>query len=103
LLYKGWTGPAIGLFILLNLLQNLFRPMHISRFDDHADEHQGATVLSVESQSKGLAAMVLAPLLGWLVDAAAAAGSPGPFWPIGVVGAALAAVMIATRRPATSP
>jgi MFS family permease len=103
LLYMGWTGPAIGLFILLNLLQNLFRPMHISRFDDHADEHQGATILSVESQSKGLAAMVLAPLLGWLVDAAAASGSPGAFWPIGVVGAGLAAVMIATRRPATNP
>ncbi len=98
LLYLGWTGPAIGLFILLNLLQNLFRPMHISRFDNHADEHQGATILSVESQAKGLAAMVLAPLLGWLVDQAAASGSPGAFWPIGVMGAVLAAVMIATAK-----
>ncbi len=101
LLYLDWTVPAIGLFILLNLLQNLFRPMHISRFDSHSDEHQGATILSVESQSKGLAAMVLAPLLGWLVDAASVSGSPGAFWPIGVLGAVLGLIMVVTRRPAT--
>ncbi len=94
----GWTGLAIALFILLNLLQNLFRPMHISRFDAHAGEHQGATVLSVESQAKGVAAMVIAPLLGWLVDWATGpdAGSFSGFWPIGVVGALLALVMVVT-------
>jgi len=96
ILWAGWTGPAIVLFIALNLLQNLFRPMHISRFDAHADESQGATILSVESQAKGLAAMVIAPVLGWLVDGAAAAGQTNSFWPIGVVGALLAVVMIAT-------
>jgi len=96
LLWWGRTGWAIGLFIVLNLLQNLFRPMHISRFDAHADEHRGATVLSVESQAKSLAAMVLAPILGWLVDAAAASGHGGGFWPLGVVGALLAVGMIAT-------
>lgn len=94
----GWTGAAIAVFVLLNLLQNLFRPMHISRFDAHAGEHQGATVLSIESQAKGLAAMIIAPLLGWMVDWATGldTGPVGGFWPIGVVGAVLAMVMIAT-------
>lgn len=96
ILWAGWMAPAIGLFIALNLLQNLFRPMHISRFDAHADESQGATILSVESQAKGLAAMVIAPVLGWLVDGAAAAGQTNNFWPIGVVGALLALVMVTT-------
>jgi MFS family permease len=96
LLWWGRMGWAIVLFIALNLLQNLFRPMHISRFDAHADENQGATILSVESQSKSLAAMVLAPLLGWLVDQAAAGGASGGFWPLGVVGAVLAVGMIIT-------
>ena len=104
-LLKGWTGLAILLFILLNLLQNLFRPMHISRFDEHSSEHQGATILSVESQAKSLAAMVVAPLLGWLVDRAAVAGIGSEFWPVAAAGAALAAVMIITgggrrQRPA---
>ncbi len=99
LLWMGWMGPAIALFVVLNLLQNFFRPMHISRFDAHADEHQGATILSVESQAKGLAAMVVAPVLGLAVDWAAAAGNGGGFWPVGVAGALLAAVTIATRVP----
>ncbi len=106
---QGWAGAAIGLFILLSLLQNLFRPMHISRFDAHADEHQGATILSVESQAKGLATMVIAPTLGWLVDWAAATGDAplgaaplGGLWPVGAVGASLALLMIVTARSATS-
>ena len=94
LLVMGWMGPAIALFIVLNLLQNLFRPMHVSRFATNADEHQGATILSVESQAKGLATMVLAPVLGRLVDWAAASGAGDGFWTIGLVGALLAAVMI---------
>ncbi len=98
LLYFTQTGLAIALFVGLSLLQNLFRPMHISRFDSHSDEHQGATILSVESQAKGLAAMVLAPLLGWLVDTAAASGNAGAFWPVAALGAGLAALMIATAK-----
>ena len=96
LLWQGWTGPAIGLFVILNLLQNFFRPLHISRFDAYGAEHQGATILSVESQAKGLAAMVMAPLLGWLVDRATAAtfDPVQGLWPIGVVGVVLALLMI---------
>lgn len=98
LLYLDWTGPAILVFIVLNLLQNLFRPMQISRFDEHADEQQGATILSVESQAKSLAAMVIAPVLGRLVDGATAGAageglSVSGFWPIGAVGVLLALLM----------
>ncbi len=95
-LWRGWLAPAIVIFIALHLLQNLFRPMHISRFETHADADQGATILSVESQAKSLAAMVLAPLLGWLVD-----GASGGFWPVGAIGAGLALAMIVSRGRAT--
>ena len=98
LLYFGFEVVAIGGFILLYLLQNLFRPMHISRFDAYSDESRGATILSVESQSKTLATMVLAPVLGAIVDQVAARGSAA-FWPVGIAGAFLAGIMLLTGRP----
>ena len=94
LLYFGWTLAAIAVFILMHLLQNLFRPMHISRFDEFSTESSGATILSVENQSKGIAAMVLAPVLGWLVDTVGGGG--GGFWIVATVGAGLALLMVAT-------
>lgn len=100
LLWYGLMVPAILLFVVLNVLHNLFRPMHISRFDAHSEEHMGATILSVESQAKNVAAMVLAPLLGLMVDRAVAGGHGAGFWPVAAVGTVLAAVTIAAdRRP----
>lgn len=88
-LLAGLMWLAIAIFVLLNLLQNLFRPMHISRFDDHADEEIGATIMSVESQAKGVAAMITAPALGWAIDAAAGSTANG-LWVIGAAGAVMA-------------
>ncbi|MFT5232803.1 MAG: MFS family permease [Candidatus Krumholzibacteriia bacterium] len=101
ILRSGLMVPAIVIFILLNLMQNLFRPMHVSRFDDHADEEIGATVMSIESQAKGVTAMIMAPALGWAVDAATGPASSG-LWPVGAVGAFLALATVISGRGSRS-
>lgn len=89
-LVSGWydvSAALIAAFVLMHVLQNLWRPALISRIDAFGKESQGATVLSIESQSRRLATMALAPLLGVAMDAAqSGAIGDGPFWPIGVVG-----------------
>ena len=89
-------GAVIVVFVLLYVIQNYWRPNHISRFDDHSDEAHGATVLSIESQAKAVATMVIAPTVGVLVDWARTTELGGAFWPVGVVGMILTVAM-ATR------
>jgi hypothetical protein len=72
-------------FMILHVLQNLWRPVLISRFDTHGSESRGATLLSIESQAKSVATMVLAPALGLAVDLARTAGGGG-FWPVSLAG-----------------
>jgi MFS family permease len=97
LLYFGWEIAAIGAFLLLFLLQNLFRPMQISRFETYSDETRGATILSVESQAKTAATMVIAPVLGAVVDLVGSRGTAA-FWPVGLAGMLMAAVMLLTSK-----
>ena len=85
-------------FIALYVLKNFWRPILISRIDVHSGHEEGATVLSIESQVQRLATMLLAPLMGWLVDVVRTNQLGGEFWPIGVVGAVVALGMILTSR-----
>ena len=71
---------AIAIFVALETLQNFCRPVLVSRINTHSMPEMGATVLSIESQARSFATMLLAPLLGLAVD------SVGGFWPVGVVG-----------------
>ena len=80
----------IGAFVLLHVLQNVWRPVLVSRIDRLSNPSQGATVLSMESQARGLATVVMAPLLGYAVDAGAAQGELARFWPVGVLGGLVA-------------
>jgi len=98
LLFETWLVVAIGAFLLLYFLQNLFRPMQISRFDAYSDETRGATVLSVESQAKTLATMVIAPALGAAVDLVGSRGGPS-FWPVALAGMIICGIMLWTARP----
>lgn len=103
LLYFERNAIVIILFVALFMLQNLWRPILISRFDAFATEAQGATVLSIESQAKSLATMLFAPALGYAVDhlmIAREAGtySHGVFWPVAAVGVVVASVALLTRR-----
>lgn len=93
----GWHLPVIGLFFVLYLLQSAWRPLIISRFDAYSPESHGTSVLSVESQSQTFAKMLLAPLLGWLVDLASGAGD-GRFWPLAATGLAISVLLAATGR-----
>jgi MFS family permease len=87
----GIHGIMISGFVALYILQNLWRPVLISRFDAHSDEAKGATILSVESQAKTLSTMILAPLLGLAIDTARAHGiGTSEFWPIAALGALIA-------------
>jgi len=100
-LKMGQTWLAVLGFILLGMIQNTFRPTQISRFDRESSPEMGATVLSVESQSKSLAAAVMAPLLGWVVDVEIAEGSTrvDGFWPVAALGVfvSLLALVIRSR------
>jgi MFS family permease len=94
----GWRILVPLLIIALIVMQNVWRPILVSRFDQHADPARGATVLALESQSQRLATFLLAPLVGWAVDWASQASLPGQFWPIGVTGATAALLILWTRR-----
>ncbi|MBN8218899.1 MAG: MFS transporter [Spirochaetes bacterium] len=71
-----WTASlAVGGFILLILLENLWRPLFLDRLDDVSDSKFGAAVLSVEAQFQSLGVMVFAPLVGRVVDQAGLSGA----------------------------
>jgi MFS family permease len=86
----GFTNLSVILisaFFALYVLQDAWRPVLISRFDEHSSEKQGATILSIESQSRRFATMLLAPLMGFAIDTAQSHSiGAGAFWPIGVIG-----------------
>ena len=85
-------------FIALHVLHNLWRPVLISRYDSHSELSRGATVLSIEGQARRVATMVLAPLIGLVVDAVIAHGPGGGYWPLGAVGVVAAAVFVLAPR-----
>ncbi len=92
-LWFGWYPAIIALFVALAILQNFWRPGLISRFNEQSTPEMSATILSIEAQSKSLATIILAPLLGWLVD------TVGNFSPVGIVGTCIAvAILLAYHR-----
>jgi MFS family permease len=80
---------AILGFVALDLLQNLWRPVQVTRFDTYSDTSQGATILSIDSQAKSVFTMLAAPVLGFVVDCCG-------FWPVGLLGALLAVAAVLT-------
>jgi len=93
----GWM--AVLLFIMLGILQNLWRPIHVGRFDRDGDERRGATTLSIESQASSLAAAVWAPLIGLMIDRLQGPAASPPLqalWPVALAGLPL--LSLAMRR-----
>ncbi|MEO1267851.1 MAG: MFS transporter [Myxococcota bacterium] len=72
-------------FMALYAFEALWRPIIITRIDAQSTPDQGATLLSVESQARSIATMILAPLLGAAVDFVTAAGQPS-WWPVALLG-----------------
>ncbi|MEI6653868.1 MAG: MFS transporter [Verrucomicrobiota bacterium] len=91
-LVGGIGGLSVGVLIALGLLQNLWRPIHVGRFDRDGDERRAATLLSIESQASSLAAALWAPLIGWLIDNLASGARTTPLtclWPVCLAGVPL--------------
>ncbi len=85
---------VVSLFVLLAIVQNFWRPILISRFDQHADASKKATVLSLESQSQRLMTLAVGPIAGLLVDMTLHTKLPGHFWPLALLGGAAAAAIL---------
>lgn len=103
-LWFGAPAAAIVAFVLIALLHNLFRPILVSRIDTLGERSSAATVLSIESQATSTAAMVLAPVLGLLVDTARAAHLPAAsaLWPVAAVGVVLCGLVLMRAQPTAS-
>ena len=98
LLFLEYYYVAVVGFILLSLIQNLWRPIQISRFDDFASETQGATILSIESQAKSVSTMIVAPIMGMAVDFIIGRDLGGEFWPIATIAAVISLSIILTAK-----
>jgi hypothetical protein len=83
------SALVIVLFVALHVLHDAWRPILVGRFDVHSGQAEGATIMSLESQARSLATMVVAPLLGASVDALTAPGQPEVLWPVAALGAAV--------------
>lgn len=92
LLWFDMYFGAIGCCLILCIMQNFWRPLLVGRINTHSNPEMGATVLSIESQVRSFAVMIMAPLLGWLVDIS------GAFWPMAIVGAVIATAITLTIR-----
>lgn len=99
-LWFGWFYPVVALFFVLYAMQSAWRPLIVSRFDAYSPETHGTSVLSVESQSQAIAKMVLAPLLGLLVDQVSRHGfhHGAAFWPVALIGLVISATMAVSGR-----
>ena len=90
-MYYGVYWLMITGFILLYVIQNIWRPVLISRFGAHSEEAKTATILSIESQAKSLSTMIIAPVLGLAIDFVQNQGiGASEFWPIGLLGLVIA-------------
>jgi MFS family permease len=96
LLYFEYYYVAVIGFIALSLIQNFWYPILISRFDAYASETEGATVLSIESQAKSVSTMIMAPILGVMVDFVSGHGPGGEFWPVVTIAALVALLVLLT-------
>lgn len=97
LFFELYWAAIIG-FIALSLIQNFWRPMLISRFDSYASETEGATILSIESQVKSVATMIVAPVMGLAVDCLTGRNLGGEFWPVAALAAVIALGIILTAN-----
>ena len=90
---------TVASFLVLAVLQNLWRPILVSRVADHSQASQMATVLSIESQAKGILSAGVAPLLGLAID-----HMPTDLrvLPIGLLGIAVATLAVAWPGDRTS-
>lgn len=64
----GWLSLGIAGYVAMAALQNLRRPIFVSRLNQVMDKPQRAGTLSVESQLRTWTVALLSPLVGWIAD-----------------------------------
>ena len=94
----GQLAITITAFVLLAGLQNLWRPIHVSRYSEDAPMDSMATMLSLESQTRSLFVAGAAPLLGWTVDLARSHDASLQFIPVAILGLIVSVVLFVTSR-----
>ncbi len=82
--YSGLTVPALLVFVLIYILQNMRKPINIAVISDNLSSGIMASGLSTESQITTLFSAILTPLLGYCAD----------LWGIGVGFVVLAGIML---------
>jgi MFS family permease len=83
----GLYGLAVAGFVAATLLQNVWRPITVSRVDNETESSAGATMMSIESQVRSVGAMILAPAVGYLVDVMTANPERPALWVAGLISA----------------
>lgn len=78
-LFFGHIYVAIGVFIVLFILQNLWVPVNVAQYDSYSEATDQATILSVASQAKAVGVAVLAPISGLIADGIGIEGSMALF------------------------
>ncbi len=91
--WLNYLWVVVLLFVVINVLQNIWRPILISRFDQYTNPDSGATSLSIESQAQRLATLIAAPVVGFWIDTVSVSGDQQQYWPIGIVGGVVALIM----------
>ncbi|HNY30700.1 MAG TPA: hypothetical protein PKO15_07425 [Fibrobacteria bacterium] len=66
--FAGAAALSLSGFVLMVVLENVWRPLLIDRLDDASDSRYGAAVLSVEAQLSSFCVMIGAPLVGRMAD-----------------------------------
>lgn len=94
----GWTLAATALLALVVVMQNLWRPIMLTRIDEVSDGDSGAMVLSIDSQAGSLYVLIFAPLLGLAVDAYGL-GAAAVFGAVSAGGFALAGLRAGREYP----
>lgn len=93
---RGSAMVAIVALVCLTMVENLWHPVLVSSVANRTNDETMSTVLSVESQTKSLFAVVLAPLVGFAVEhmtrPGLAEGDVRRFLPVGLVGGSLVIV-----------
>ncbi len=59
---------AISAYVVYYIIQNLWRPILVAIYDNHADNSEQATILSIESQAKTVGITIFAPVAGFIAD-----------------------------------
>lgn len=95
-LWWNYYALAVVCFMGVHIAQSLWRPLLVSRIDALSEQQLGATVLSVESQARSLACIILAPLLGVSIDYA------GELWPLALIALVPAVIILCVLHTRTA-